>query len=175
MLTNKRSSWLMLSLQWVFSLLFLNSIPVVLEQLWHCFLHFLVYCVCPSLLLCLSLSCRLTPSRSMFHFRLHRFCRYSCTWYKIWSHFLCSGNCQILLSFLFCKTTVKALNFFWTLYNPASSAAYALAIPPVSHAWSYLCTMFSYCPRQHVNEVGCCHYMKDTITIYIHMLNLDAV
>lgn len=175
MLTNKRSSWLMLSLQWVFSLLFLNSIPVVLEQLWHCFLHFLVYCVCPSLLLCLSLSCRLTPFRSMFHFRLHRFCRYSCTWYKIWSHFLCSGNCQILLSFLFCKTTVKALNFFWTLYNPASSAAYALAIPPVSHAWSYLCTMFSYCPRQHVNEVGCCHYMKDTITIYIHMLNLDAV
>lgn len=143
--------------------------------LFHCFLHFPAYCVFPSLLLFLSLSFGLTPFRSMFHFRLHRFCWYVFTWYKIWSRFLCSGNCQVLLSFFFCKATVKALNFFWPFYNSASSAASALAIPPVSHAWSYLCTMFSYCPRQHVNEGGCCHYMKDTITIYIHVLNLDAV
>lgn len=162
----------MLSLQWVFSLLFLNSIPVVLEQLWHRFLHLLAYCIFPSLLLCQSLSIRLTPFGSTFHFRLHRFCRCFCTWYKIWYYFLCSSSCRVLLSFSFCKATVKALNFFWPLYNPVSSAACALAIPAVSHAQFYLCTMFLYCPRWHVNEAGCCHSMKDTVTIYIHVWTL---
>jgi len=66
------------------------SKQAVPEQLWHRFLHFLTSCVSPSLLLCLSLSFKLTPFRSVFHTRLHKFCSYFYTW-NCSSYFLCNS------------------------------------------------------------------------------------
>lgn len=65
------------------------------------------------------------------------------------------------------------LNVFRLLYNPASSAACTSAILPVSHVQPYLWIVFLNCPMQSVNEVGCCHYIKDTI-IRIRTLNRDV-
>ncbi|XP_074437921.1 TATA box-binding protein-associated factor RNA polymerase I subunit B isoform X3 [Larus michahellis] len=77
----------------------------VLEQLWHCFLRFLASRVSASLLLCLSLSFKLTPFRCVFHSRLPRFCSYFYTWHCP-SCFLCNSKCRVLLSFFFCEAAV---------------------------------------------------------------------
>lgn len=146
----------------------------VLERFWHCFQHFFASWVSPSPSLCLSLSFKPTPSGSVSYSRLHSFCSCLYAWNSP-SFLSYSNSCQVLLSSFFCNATLfwAALHFFWSLHNAAACAA---AIPPVSHAQSYLCTVFSSYPRQCVNEVGCYDYIKDTITYtYVEQRDVEQI